>query len=86
MIIWLQQKLSIKEIHMSYQSAYLDLEIKANKRPEQIIGEFQITLEIKLKELLKGLFHAFITGPQLVRKDGPHNYSDVAGRFNGHLL
>ena len=71
---------------MSYQSAYLNFELHGHRSPSQKLGEFQVTLEIKLTELLKGLFHAVFAGPRLIRKEAPGTYRSINASGHGQTF
>ncbi|MFT6067815.1 MAG: hypothetical protein ACJAT2_001158 [Bacteriovoracaceae bacterium] len=65
---------------MTYQSAYLNLELtKKTNAPKT----FNFTLEVNLKEFFKGLITLFLVSPELKRSVAPGQIKHVVSRNLG---
>jgi hypothetical protein len=68
---------------MTYQSAYLNLELTKESTPKKA---YNFTLELELKALIGHLIIVFFSTPELKRDVGPAQTKQITGRNLGQYL
>lgn len=64
---------------MTYQSAYLQIDLTASKEKKQ----FTINIDFNFSKLLGRIFNVVFVGPRLIRKTSPGKYEVVASHRGG---